>query len=42
MKVDIITPKPGESIDEVEVSSWLKADGDFVGRLREPCGKQPI
>ena len=30
MKVDIITPKPGESIDEVEVSSWLKADGDFV------------
>jgi len=28
--VDIIIPSPGESITEVEIGSWLKADGDYV------------
>lgn len=28
--VDITIPSPGESITEIEIGSWLKADGDYV------------
>jgi 2-oxoglutarate dehydrogenase E2 component (dihydrolipoamide succinyltransferase) len=28
--VDIKIPSPGESITEVEIGSWQKADGDYV------------
>ncbi|MBT5795120.1 MAG: dihydrolipoyllysine-residue succinyltransferase, partial [Deltaproteobacteria bacterium] len=28
--VEIKIPSPGESITEVEIGSWLKADGDYV------------
>jgi 2-oxoglutarate dehydrogenase E2 component (dihydrolipoamide succinyltransferase) len=30
MIVEIKVPTPGESITEVEIANWLKADGDFV------------
>ena len=35
MAVDIKIPSPGESITEVEIGNWLKADGDFV-QMDEP------
>ena len=28
--LEIKVPSPGESISEVEISSWLVADGDYV------------
>ena len=28
--VEIKIPSPGESITEVEIGNWFKADGDFV------------
>ena len=28
--VEIKIPNPGESITEVEIGNWLKADGDYV------------
>ena len=30
--LDIIVPSPGESIVEVVISSWLKNDGEYVGK----------
>lgn len=33
--LDIKIPSPGESITEVEISSWLVADGDFVEQDQE-------
>ncbi|MGK5094945.1 2-oxoglutarate dehydrogenase complex dihydrolipoyllysine-residue succinyltransferase [Deltaproteobacteria bacterium TL4] len=30
MSVDIKIPSPGESITEVEISKWMKSDGDYV------------
>ena len=35
MAVDIKIPSPGESITEVEIGNWLKADGDYV-EMDEP------
>jgi 2-oxoglutarate dehydrogenase E2 component (dihydrolipoamide succinyltransferase) len=35
MIVDIRVPSPGESITEVQISRWLKADGDYVKREEE-------
>ncbi len=32
MQLDVKVPSPGESIREVEIASWLKADGDLVRR----------
>ena len=37
MILDIKVPSPGESINEVEVSSWLIADGDYVEKDQEIC-----
>ena len=34
---DMIVPQVGESITEVTVASWLKADGDFVTMDEEIC-----
>lgn len=33
--LDIKVPSPGESITEVEISSWLVADGDYVEQDQE-------
>ncbi len=35
MKIDIRVPSPGESVTEVQISRWLKADGDYVKREEE-------
>lgn len=35
--VEITVPSPGESITEVEISQWLKDDGDFVQKDEEIC-----
>jgi 2-oxoglutarate dehydrogenase E2 component (dihydrolipoamide succinyltransferase) len=35
MKVEMQVPSPGESITEVEISRWLKNDGDFVEKDEE-------
>ena len=37
MILDIKVPSPGESINEVEVSNWLIADGDYVEKDQEIC-----
>ena len=37
MAVEIKVPSPGESITEVQISNWLKKDGDFVERDEEIC-----
>lgn len=35
MAVEIKVPSPGESITEVQIARWLKADGDYVYREEE-------
>ncbi len=35
MIIDIKAPTPGESIAEVEIASWLVADGDYVERNQD-------
>ena len=30
MNIDITVPSPGESITEVQVATWLVADGEYV------------
>ncbi|MFA6401647.1 MAG: 2-oxoglutarate dehydrogenase complex dihydrolipoyllysine-residue succinyltransferase [Salinivirgaceae bacterium] len=35
MKIEIKIPSPGESITEVQLSSWFVANGDFVERNQE-------
>lgn len=30
MEISMKVPSPGESISEVEIAAWLKADGDYV------------
>jgi 2-oxoglutarate dehydrogenase E2 component (dihydrolipoamide succinyltransferase) len=35
MKLDVKVPSPGESITEVQISQWLKQDGDFVEKDEE-------
>ena len=35
MKTEIKVPSPGESINEVQIARWLKADGDFVEKDEE-------
>ncbi|MBA3898624.1 MAG: 2-oxoglutarate dehydrogenase complex dihydrolipoyllysine-residue succinyltransferase [Bacteroidetes bacterium] len=37
MIVEMKVPSPGESITEVEIANWLKADGDFVEKDEEIC-----
>ncbi len=35
MSLEIKVPSPGESVSEVEIASWLVADGDYVERDQE-------
>ena len=35
--VAVTVPSPGESINEVEISQWLKENGDFVEKDEEIC-----
>ncbi len=35
MKIEIKVPSPGESITEVQISQWLKKDGDYVEKDEE-------
>ncbi len=35
MAVELKVPSPGESITEVQIAKWLKADGDYVERDEE-------
>lgn len=35
MSVEIKVPSPGESVSEVEIASWLVADGDYVKKDQE-------
>lgn len=35
MSVEIKVPSPGESVSEVEIASWLVADGDYVEKDQE-------
>lgn len=35
MIIELKIPSPGESISEVEIASWLAADGDFVEKDQE-------
>lgn len=37
MIVELNVPSPGESITEVEIASWLVADGDVVEKDQELC-----
>jgi 2-oxoglutarate dehydrogenase E2 component (dihydrolipoamide succinyltransferase) len=37
MIVEMKVPSPGESITEVQIANWLKADGDFVEKDEEIC-----
>ena len=37
MIVEVKVPSPGESISEVQISNWLKKDGDYVERDEELC-----
>ncbi|MBI2968019.1 MAG: 2-oxoglutarate dehydrogenase complex dihydrolipoyllysine-residue succinyltransferase [Bacteroidetes bacterium] len=37
MTLDIKVPSPGESVTEVQVSRWLKNDGDFIEKDEEIC-----
>src|SRR3954454_8598996 len=35
--IEMKVPSPGESITEVQISSWLKKDGDYVEKDEEIC-----
>ena len=35
--IEIKVPSPGESITEVEISTWLVEDGDYVQKDQEIC-----
>jgi 2-oxoglutarate dehydrogenase E2 component (dihydrolipoamide succinyltransferase) len=35
MSIEVKVPSPGESVSEVEIASWLVADGDYVERDQE-------
>ena len=35
MSLEIKIPSPGESINEVQLASWLVGDGDFVEKDQE-------
>jgi len=37
MIVEMNVPSPGESISEVEIASWLVADGEYVEKDQEIC-----
>ena len=37
MIVEMKVPSPGESISEVEIATWLVADGDYVEQDQEIC-----
>jgi 2-oxoglutarate dehydrogenase E2 component (dihydrolipoamide succinyltransferase) len=37
MIIELKVPSPGESITEVEISNWLKNQGDFVEKDEELC-----
>lgn len=37
MLIETKVPSPGESITEVQISRWLKSDGDFVEKDEEIC-----
>ena len=36
-KIEMKVPSPGESITEVQISRWLKKDGDYVEKDEELC-----
>ena len=35
--IEMKVPSPGESINEVQISQWLKKDGDYVEKDEEIC-----
>ena len=35
MAIELKVPSPGESINEVQIARWIKADGDFVEKDEE-------
>ena len=35
--IEMKVPSPGESITEVQISKWLKKDGDYVEKDEEIC-----
>lgn len=35
MSIEVKVPSPGESVSEVEIASWLVADGDYVEKDQE-------
>ena len=35
MLLEMKVPSPGESISEVEISTWLVEDGDFIEKDQE-------
>ena len=37
MIIEMTVPSPGESISEVEIATWLVADGEYVERDQEIC-----
>ena len=37
MIIEMQVPSPGESINEVQISRWLKADGDYVNQEEVLC-----
>ena len=37
MIVEMNVPSPGESISEVEIATWLVADGEYVEKDQEIC-----
>ena len=37
MALDVVVPSPGESINEVEIASWLKKTGEYVYKDEEIC-----
>jgi 2-oxoglutarate dehydrogenase E2 component (dihydrolipoamide succinyltransferase) len=37
MIIEMKVPSPGESVTEVQIAEWLKADGDFVSKEDDLC-----
>jgi 2-oxoglutarate dehydrogenase E2 component (dihydrolipoamide succinyltransferase) len=35
--IEMKVPSPGESITEVQISRWLKKDGEYVEKDEELC-----
>ena len=37
MIIEMTVPSPGESISEVEIATWLVAEGEYVEKDQEIC-----